>query len=130
MLRDRDKNKLAVEAIELFKNKAELCENQRRKIAKLPGDGDSDDSLFKGTSTTGVHLDLPGPSTSAGSGGAIAKRSPTSTPTGSKGKVTPVLRNRQNKDLRTNDSLMKIKSIAECSLLKTNFCHFRQVLQY
>ena len=87
MLRDRDKNKLAVEAIELFKNKAELCENQRRKIAKLPGDGDSDDSLFKGTSATGVHLDLPGPSTSAGSGGAIAKRSPTSTPTGSKGKM-------------------------------------------
>ena len=85
MLRDRDKNKLAVEAIELFKNKAELCENQRRKIAKLPGDGDNDDSLFKGTSATGVHLDLPGPSTSAGSGGAIAKRSPTSTPTGSKG---------------------------------------------
>ena len=85
VLKDRDKNKLAVEAIELFKKKAELCENQRRKIAKLPGDEKHVVSPVNETDSSHVRLDLPGPSTSAGSGGAIAKKSPATTPSGSKG---------------------------------------------
>ena len=83
VLKDKDKNKLAIEALELFKKKAQLCENQRRKVAKLPDDGENLEleSPLK-TDGANVHLDLPKPSTSAGSGGAIAKRSPVTTPSG------------------------------------------------
>lgn len=78
--KDRDKNKLAVEAIDLFKKKAKLCQNQRRKIAKLP---EQIVSPLKPTDKSAIHLDLPGPSTSIALGsGAIAKKSPVTTPSG------------------------------------------------
>ena len=92
LLKDRDKNKLAVEAIELFKKKAELCENQRQKVAKIPEasrglelESPLTQTARAAVQTAGaaVHLDLPGPSTSHGTGGgAIAKKSPATTPSG------------------------------------------------
>ena len=85
LLKDRDKNKLAVEAIELFKKKAELCENQRQKVAKIPGEGGGLELESPLTHAAGaaIHLDLPGPSTSHGTcSGAIAKKSPATTPSG------------------------------------------------
>ncbi|XP_045203681.2 ubiquitin-protein ligase E3A-like isoform X2 [Mercenaria mercenaria] len=65
-LRDKDRNALALKSIELFKKKAQLCENQRNKIARLPVSGDSSPVGATGTSPlTSPRLDietLPGPS--------------------------------------------------------------------
>lgn len=84
VLKDRDKNRLAIEALELFKKKAQLCDNQRRKVAKLLDTGENSElvSPVKSTASCNVHLDLPGPSTSGATGGAIAKKSPATTPSG------------------------------------------------
>nr|AAD34642.2 E3 ubiquitin-protein ligase [Mya arenaria] len=98
-LKDKDRNVLAVMSIDLFKNKAQLCENERNKIARneIPSPMKQDSpSQNSGPSkvTVGQALQLtrtppiPGPSTSKSSGGATPKMKP-STPT--EPKETPYL---------------------------------------
>lgn len=49
--KEKDKNELALMAIELFKHKAQLCENQRSKIARLPRDGETSPMSISVSST-------------------------------------------------------------------------------
>ena len=88
-MKDKDRNALALLSIQLFKNKAKLCENGRSKVAKLPGDENVSTTLnAPSTSTNNKSPDaslvrpvLPGPSTS---------RSPAVSPSGINVKIFPL----------------------------------------
>lgn len=73
--KDKDRNILAVTSIDLFKQKAQLCQTERNKLARLP------DRASPMTSPDTSMAPLPGPSNTKSSGGATPKCK-ASTPTG------------------------------------------------
>ncbi|OWF52883.1 ubiquitin-protein ligase E3A-like isoform X1 [Mizuhopecten yessoensis] len=70
--RERSRNELAVQAVEMFKGKATLCELQPSKVAKMPEDCEPSPSSSRGMAplpevTSATALLLPGPSASMNS---------------------------------------------------------------
>lgn len=74
VFKDKDKNVLALTSIDLFKQKAALCQRERNKVARLPSP--PNESSFKSsplTTPNSCKVPLPGPSGAKSSSGATPK---------------------------------------------------------
>lgn len=84
-----DRNKLAVTSIALFKQKAQLCQNERNKVARLP-DSTADSTtptpvlaaVSPLTSPSSSAAPIPGPSSAKSSSSGATPKSTASSPTG------------------------------------------------
>lgn len=94
-LKDKDRNALALMSIELFKQKAQLCENKKNKIARLPVSGENSPTEAMSTGATPLtspdkgSVFLPGPSTASVLSAGILSGPSSSKATGATSKYSP-----------------------------------------